>query len=149
MLNRRYDLGWGGLRQQHCGNLILENGLILYHLIACGRDALINSLNEARVYVTGCCASSQCAACSCSRHDHRHRVARCTVVVIDLTFKHMVHVVGGYSVSQPCCRVSQLHQIETAGIRLVDERLQDRVRFDQAVLSSVEFSRRKDVQRHE
>ncbi len=47
MLNRRYNLCWGGLRQQHCSNLILEDGLVLYHLIERGCDTLINSLNEA------------------------------------------------------------------------------------------------------
>jgi hypothetical protein len=101
MLSQWYGLGWGGLHQQHYSNLILEDGLVLYHLIERGRDTLIDCLNEAWVDVTGCCASSQCAACSCSCCDRHHRVVCCTVAVINFTFKHIVHVV--YSVSQPRC----------------------------------------------
>jgi hypothetical protein len=101
MLNWWHDWGSGGLRQLYCGNLILEDRLVLYHTIERGCDTLISSLNEARVDATGCCASSQCAACSYSRHNCRDHVVRCTVIVIDVTLKHMVHVVGGYCYPNP------------------------------------------------
>jgi hypothetical protein len=138
-------LGRGGLHQQPCGNLILEDRLVLYHTIERGRNTLINSLNEAWMVAIGCCACSQCATCSCSCHNCCNCVVCCTVVVIDVTLKHMLHVVGGYCVSQPRCHVLQLHLIETTGICLVDERLQGRVSFDCRLLPSVEFPHGKDV----